>query len=175
MKINDSLPKKLLPFIFSIIIMVADQLSKIWVIDNIPLNSIHSQFFGDFLRIIHVRNLGIAFSIGGQASGILRALLFLALPSIMIILMAVYSIFSKSLNTLQRYLLAGIIGGGVGNLIDRYLRPEGVVDFIDVKFYGLFGLERWPTFNIADSAIFVCGIFFAIYITFFQKGRDIRA
>ena len=35
---------------------------------------------------------------------------------------------------------------------------QGVLDFIDVKFWGLFGLERWPTFNVADSAVVVCGI-----------------
>lgn len=55
-----------------------------------------------------------------------------------------------------------ILGGGVGNIIDRIFRPLGVVDFIDVRFYGLFGLERWPTFNIADSAIVVGGILLII-------------
>ena len=55
-------------------------------------------------------------------------------------------------------MVVGIIGGGIGNLIDRIFRAEGVVDFIDVKFYGLFGMERWPTFNVADSAVVVCGI-----------------
>ena len=56
----------------------------------------------------------------------------------------------------------GIVGGGLGNLVDRFFRKEGVVDFIDVKFYGLFGLERWPTFNVADSAVVVCGILLII-------------
>jgi len=51
-------------------------------------------------------------------------------------------------------------------LLDRFFRAEGVVDFIDVKFFGLFGLERWPTFNVADSAIVVCGagLFIALFI-----------
>ena len=56
----------------------------------------------------------------------------------------------------------GIVGGGFGNLIDRFFRAEGVVDFIDVKFYGLFGMERWPTFNVADSAVVVCGLLLVI-------------
>ena len=57
-----------------------------------------------------------------------------------------------------------MIGGGISNLLDRFFRVEGVVDFIDVEFYGLFGLERWPTFNIADSAIVVgaAGLFIII-------------
>ena len=54
--------------------------------------------------------------------------------------------------------MAGIIGGGFGNLIDRIFRPAGVVDFIDVRFYGIFGLERWPTFNVADASVVVAGI-----------------
>ena len=56
----------------------------------------------------------------------------------------------------------GIVGGGIGNLIDRAFRAEGVVDFIDVKFFGIFGLDRWPTFNVADSSIIICGILLAI-------------
>jgi signal peptidase II len=66
----------------------------------------------------------------------------------------------------------GIIGGGFGNLIDRFFRPDGVVDFIDVKFYGLFGLERWPTFNVADSAVVVCGSLLFISMLFFSVKKE---
>jgi len=67
------------------------------------------------------------------------------------------------------WFICGILGGGFGNLIDRFFRSEGVVDFIDVKFYGLFGLERWPTFNIADAAIVVCA--FGLFIMIFLQER----
>jgi signal peptidase II len=50
----------------------------------------------------------------------------------------------------------GIIGGGIGNIIDRIFRTDGVVDFVSVKFYGLLGMDRWPTFNVADSSVVVC-------------------
>ena len=46
----------------------------------------------------------------------------------------------------------------MGNLIDRFFRPAGVVDFIDVRFFGILGMDRWPTFNIADMSVVVCGI-----------------
>ncbi|HOX92234.1 MAG TPA: signal peptidase II, partial [Spirochaetales bacterium] len=62
---------------------------------------------------------------------------------------------------LQGAELAGIIGGGMGNILDRIFRADGVVDFLSVKFYGLFGLERWPTFNVADATVVVCGILLA--------------
>ena len=43
-------------------------------------------------------------------------------------------------------------------------RPDGVVDFLDFKFYGLFGLERWPTFNIADASLVVASIVLVILL-----------
>ena len=55
-------------------------------------------------------------------------------------------------------MICGIVGGGMGNLIDRFFRPAGVVDFIDVRFFGILGMDRWPTFNIADMSVVVCGI-----------------
>jgi signal peptidase II len=58
--------------------------------------------------------------------------------------------------------MGGILGGGLGNLIDRIFRPEGVVDYLSFKFYGMFGLERFPAFNVADSSIVVSGILLVI-------------
>jgi signal peptidase II len=80
------------------------------------------------------------------------------MPLIFLGIVIVVYMKSNDFTKLQRWAIAGIVGGGIGNLIDRIFRPEGVVDFIDVKFYGLFGMERWPTFNVADSAVVVCGI-----------------
>ena len=57
------------------------------------------------------------------------------------------------------------------NLIDRFFRANGVVDFIDVKFYGLFGLERWPTFNIADAAVVISFVLLILY-SFFKKKKE---
>jgi signal peptidase II len=67
-----------------------------------------------------------------------------------------YYFKSADFNGLQRWAVAGIIGGGVGNIIDRIFRPDGVVDFVSIKFFGIFGLERWPTFNIADASVVIC-------------------
>jgi len=46
-----------------------------------------------------------------------------------------------------------------------------VVDFIDIKFYGLFGFERWPTFNAADSSVVVCCILLFISIILDSKNK----
>ena len=148
---------RLLPFTLTLAVIALDQLTK-WIVSvTVKPWSVGASFFGDFLRIVRVYNPGIAFSIGGDLSGDLRSLLFGLMP-LLVILVVVFVYFrSKDLNAFQRWCITGIIGGGLGNLLDRFFRTEGVLDFIDVKFYGLFGFERWPTFNVADSSVVVCG------------------
>ena len=88
----------------------------------------------------------------------LRRPLFLALPLAVVAIILLYYLRTGELSQLQRWLVAAVLGGGAANFVDRVLRPAGVVDFIDVKFYGLFGLARFPTFNVADSSVVVGGI-----------------
>ena len=168
--------KKLIPLILMILVIILDQLTKYLIVKNIPINTIGAQFFGDFLRVIHVSNPGIAFSIGHGWSLGARGILFRAVPLVVLIIVLGVYFRNDDFTKLQRWAIAGIVGGGFGNLIDRFFRAEGVVDFIDVKFYGLFGLERWPTFNIADSAVVVCGILliisFAVTIKTKKAGED---
>lgn len=83
----------------------------------------------------------------------------------------VYYVRGRGLTPLLRWAMGLILGGGTGNLIDRIFRPEGVVDFISVNMYGLFGMERFATFNIADSAITIGEILLVIgiLVSEFQK------
>ena len=159
---------KLLPLTLTVAVILCDQLSKQLIINNISPNDLSAGywFFGDFLRIIHVRNPGVAFSLGHTLSTNVRHILFGFAPLIVIVWAFVVYFRNNTFNSLQRWAICGIIGGGFGNLYDRFFRTEGVVDFIDVKFYGLFGLERWPTFNIADAVILICG--FTLVISFLR-------
>lgn len=153
---------KLLPLILAVVVIILDQITKALVCRFIPVNTIGAQFLGDFLRIIHVRNPGVAFSFGARWSDALRRLAFSVIPLIVLgIVLGIY-FRNNDFTKLQRWAISGVIGGGFGNIIDRIFRPDGVVDFIDVKFYGLFGLDRWPTFNVADSAVVVCGILLVV-------------
>jgi len=158
------------PFILTAIIVLLDQATKIAVAVLVRPYTVGFSLFGDFFRIIHVYNPGIAFSIGGDLPVQIRRVLFGLLPLAGIAFVLVIYFRTNSFTRLQRWCIAGIIGGGIGNLIDRFFRPEGVLDFLDVKFYGLFGLERWPTFNIADSSIVICGIIMVISV--FLQTRD---
>ncbi len=88
----------------------------------------------------------------------LRVILFIVVPLLVLAAVGFYLVRGKDLTEGQKWTLAAIVGGGLGNQIDRIFRPDGVIDFLDFKFYGLFGLERWPTFNIADASLVVSSI-----------------
>ncbi|MDR1107826.1 MAG: signal peptidase II [Spirochaetaceae bacterium] len=172
---------KLLPFLLTAGIILADQGVKLFIVKNWPLAGGHGTFIkdvfdNDFLWIYHVRNRAIAFSLGDTLPEFIRPVLFIFTPLILLGGLVGYYFKSTEITALQRWVLAGIIGGGLGNLIDRIFRPEGVVDFISVKFYGLFGLERWPTFNIADASVVVsCMVLFlSILFTKTPSGENLH-
>lgn len=150
--------KRIAPFFLTLGILIVDQITKAIIVAQIPAydwSSFVNVIGADFLRFIHVKNLGVALSIGQDTSPLLRLIFFKLLPLLVMGYLAVLIFrrekegFSQS----QSWCLAGILGGGLGNLVDRFFRPDGVVDWIDFKFFGIFGWERFPTFNIADSAI----------------------
>ena len=164
------LTQRLWPFSLTAAIVLLDQLTK-WIVSvTVRPWSVGPSFGGDLLRIVNVYNPGIAFSIGDSLAGNVRSLLFGLLPLIVIVFVLVVYFRSEELSSFQRWCVAGIVGGGLGNLLDRFFRPEGVLDFIDVKFFGLLGFDRWPTFNVADSSVVVCGILLMISLLISIKG-----
>ncbi|MDR0375136.1 MAG: signal peptidase II [Treponema sp.] len=170
--------KKLLPFSLTAFIILADQAVKTFIAQNwrLPPSGgvfIKDVFGNDLLWIVHVRNKAIAFSLGEELSDAVRPVLFIILPLVALGAVIWYYFKSCDFTRSQRWAVAGIVGGGLGNLIDRVFRPDGVVDFISVKFFGLFGFDRWPTFNIADACVVVCCI--VLLLSIFTDKRDIRA
>jgi signal peptidase II len=149
---------KIVPLLVSVLIIIADQLTKFMVVSNIPLRSTGFSILNGFFRIIHTRNKAVAFSLGQSLPDEVRTVLFIGIPLLLLGAALIYYFRSSEITSMQRWAVAGILGGGLGNLIDRVFRSLGVVDFIDFKFYGLLGFQRWPTFNIADAAIVVSGI-----------------
>ena len=156
---------KALPFTLTGLVVLADQLVKAFIVKHWPEGSdISDVFHNDFLWIIHVRNKAIAFSLGSGLPESIRPALFIVLPLLVLGFLVWYYLNSNEFTPLQRWAVAGILGGGLGNLIDRIARPAGVVDFISVNFYGFLGLSRWPTFNIADSAVVISGLILLVSI-----------
>ncbi|WP_319475669.1 signal peptidase II [Marispirochaeta aestuarii] len=163
-------PNLYLPLVLTAVIILADQLTKLLIVANIPYHTVGFAWGGDFLWILHTRNLGVAFSIGYGLPAAVRGVVFVLLPLAVLAGVLVYYFRTNELLVLQRWCIAAIIGGGLGNQIDRIFRPQGVVDFVSVKFYGIMGLERWPAFNVADASIVVGGILLAL--SFLLHGRE---
>lgn len=154
-----SIKGKIGPMILALGVIALDQISKaIIVAVSGNQTGVLANYFGDLLYITHQRNLGAAFSLADSLPGPARILGLVAIPVIVLLCLLIYTVKSKDFTDLQVWAIFAIIGGGFGNIIDRIFRPLGVVDFISVKFFGLFGMQRWPTFNVADSAVVVGGI-----------------
>ena len=166
--------KRMLPLTLAGFVLLLDQATKIYIANNWPINSFITDVFGnDVLHIIHVRNPVIAFSLGHNLPEPLRPWLFIVVPLLVLGFLMWYYFKTDEFNQLQRWAVAGIAGGGLGNIIDRIFRPDGVVDFISVKFYGIFGFERWPTFNVADTSVVIgCLLMFVSILTTPNKPKE---
>lgn len=147
-------------FLGIFLVIALDQLTKILVNYYIPLNTVYLSLGDHFFRLIHVRNTGIAFSLGDAFPDLLRIILFIVIPLLILIFLTALLVLNNKVIMAGKYPFLNeiafilIIGGGLGNLIDRCFRG-GVIDFLDFHFYGLFGLDRWPAFNMADSCVFI--------------------
>lgn len=130
----------------SLVVIVLDQVSKLWVIDVLQ--------YGDgialtsFFNLVHARNAGAAFSFLANESGWQR-FFFIGIATAASILI-VYLLRKHATERWFSLALSLVLGGALGNLIDR-VRFGYVVDFLD--FY--YGAWHFPAFNVADSAITV--------------------
>lgn len=131
-------------FLVSGIIVVLDQLSK-WAVMTIVMDPPRNIPLTDFLNIILTRNYGVSFSLFYD-KGDLTKWLLIGLSSFITLFLAGWLFQLKSF--MARIGIAMIIGGAIGNIIDRALYG-GVTDFIDFHYAGI----HFPAFNVADSAI----------------------
>ena len=133
--------------ILSLIFLIIDQITKILVIKILPLSG-SIEIIKNFFYIIPTNNTGAAFSI------LLGKRIFLIVVAILIIGILLYYIKKNKVDgKLNIIAFSLIIGGSLGNLIDRIVRGY-VVDFISIKL----GSYNFPIFNVADTLIGV-GVF----------------
>lgn len=146
--------------LIGLLIVVADQLSKVWIRINLPEG--HSLFQVGFFRITHVHNTGAAFGLFRDQSFALTVVAIIAITVILVYTFVGYR-HLPWLDSLSGKLALGLIlGGTVGNLIDR-LRFGYVTDFIDLSY--------WPAFNIADSAVTVGVTIFVVSLLFLSPTK----
>ena len=146
-------------------IVVLDQVSKYIVMTRIEIHRSISMISGYF-NLVHTRNRGVAFGMFNRPGSDLGYYLLLSATFVAVILLLFW--FSR-LKQEERILTPGlslILGGAIGNLIDR-IRLHEVIDFLD--FY--IGPYHWPAFNVADSAITV-GTFWVVLGLLFLIPRE---
>jgi len=146
----------------SVIVVIADQLSKIWVRHALPTTTHKIEVITAHLDFIHRKNPGIAFSLFASAKWAPFVFAAISVVAVIFIIRLIYK--NKNLPIIVTAALGAIAGGATGNLIDRIIPPHKVIDFID--FY--IGQWHWPAFNIADSSICI-GAFLLIISSFIYR------
>lgn len=146
-------------------IVIVDQLTKL-IVDRTMTLYQSIPIIDGFFSLTYVRNTGAAFGIFAGSAEIFRRP-FLILVSIV----AIIFIFTmlRRLEDREKGLisaLAFIVGGAVGNLIDRLIYGE-VIDFLDCYW----GSYHWPAFNVADSFITI-GVGLTVFCLYTHKGDD---
>ena len=132
-------------------VVLLDQLSKWWAVSQLPSDPV--RLIGDDIGFVLVRNTGSAFSLFQAFTP------FLAIVAIVVAVILVRTV-RRTRDTLMVVGLSLVLGGALGNLIDRLFRTPGflkgaVVDFVHVGDF--------PTFNVADSAITIGAILIVVW------------
>jgi len=159
-------------FYISLVIIFFDQFSKIsikqyWVQNNLFYNKIN--IIGDYLRFVFVENPGIAFGIDTSKYHI-----YITILTVFAVIILSYYLYILVLErSYERLSWSFILGGAIGNCIDRVMvlipgsQYRGVIDFIDIGI----GEHRWYIFNIADGAITI-GLIIYIFQTYILKYKN---
>lgn len=143
--------------IFSAFVLIADQISKLIIKSRFEIHD-SVEIFGSFFRFTYIENPGMAFGIRWGNGAFFTT--FAAFASVVIL---VYLYRIRHERFLSRFALAVILGGAIGNLIDRFAYGR-VIDFLD---FGI-GDARWPIFNIADASV-TMGMIMLISVVIFEK------
>ncbi len=139
-----------------ILIVIFDQLTKYWATIYLkPIDTIG--LINNVFHLTYVENKGAAFSLLQN-----QRWLFISVTIIIIIVLSYMIITKKIKGYLSLICASFIIGGGIGNLIDRIFNGF-VVDFFD------FRLINFAVFNVADSFVFIGGVIWAVWYFFFCK------
>ena len=163
------MPKLALAFI----VVIIDQFSKL-MIKYSDLTPIPENILGNLLRFTHIENPGLAF---GISVGSFSWLLFIITVLITLYIMY-YLLFGDNLLKGEALSLNFILGGAIGNLIDRGLTLfnlfdyKGVIDFIDI---GIGDFYRWPyIFNIADLSVTIGITIFILSSYMYSRQNDLE-
>jgi signal peptidase II len=177
MKNDDQQKKSVILYSLVAVIVLLDQITKYVVKSTMHLYQ-SIEVIGNFLRLTYIENPGMAFGIQFE-----NKFWFTVLSVLAAAIVVIYLVRMANERFVFRFSLALILGGAIGNLIDRLLYGR-VVDFVDVEFFDIslpafnflvfefpgYDMTRWPVFNVADSAV-TCGMILLTWMIFTQKSQ----
>ena len=154
----------ILAIVCAVLFLVADQVSKYLVVQNIPLNG-EAEFINGLISFHHIHNSGGAWGFMENHTWLLLSITVIA----MIICFAML-LKTKKNDKLLFWALCLVMSGGLGNMIDRIFRGGKVVDFLVFDFY-----KQFPRFNIADCVVVIgAGLIVIYFIIDFGKNLKER-
>lgn len=148
-------------------VLVLDQWTKVLALDHVR-GQLPRVYLGGFFRIEYAENSGAFLSLGAALSQETRFWIFVVAVAIFLVGAGWVLFRDRRLDRMSAFALSIILGGGIGNLIDRSIRPNhGVVDFLNVGI----GNFRTGIFNIADMAIML-GVILLAWKSFRSSETD---
>jgi len=152
--------------LLSLAIVVVDQVTKVSVMESMRLHE-SIPVIANLFSITYIRNPGAAFGFLSSSSSSFR-FVFFGLTSVFAVgLLGMIMVRMPKDDWMGRLSVAGILGGAIGNLLDR-LRYGEVIDFLDFYINGY----HWPAFNVADSAITVGVVFLILHFATEKEPED---
>lgn len=142
-------------------VLVVDVVTKL-LAEALLARHLPLEVFGNWVQLRLVYNEGAAF---GLHLGEYSRWIFFGLAVVALVVLGSMVRQAQPGDRLRLWALGLLCGGAAGNLIDRIRSPQGVVDFLDVGV----GFRRWPTFNVADSAITIGAV--ALALSLWLEGR----
>lgn len=144
-------------------LLALDALSK-WLVQRTFHPGESVPVVGDLLRLTYVLNPGAAFglSVGPWSREVFAAVAVVATGVLAVLVRA-----TPGHDRIRLVALSLVLGGAVGNLLDRLRSPGGVVDFLDVGM----GVLRWPVFNVADVGV-TCGALLLVLLVWREEREE---
>jgi signal peptidase II len=150
-----------LNFIILVIVFLSDRISKFYILKLAEVETSVDIYVTPYLNLFLIWNKGIAFGLLSMNESIIYNIFTLIIGLIIIVIL----FMMWKYNNIQRYFLAIVAGGALGNLYDRVVYTA-VPDFIDLHFHGF----HWFIFNVADIFITI-GVFCLILVELFFNNK----
>ena len=140
-----------------------DQWTKVWAVENVK-NHAPTEYLGDFFRFHYAENTGAFLGSGSDLSPTASFWVLKIIPLLVLLGLFGYLLFTKEMPRVATIAFSMVVGGGISNIVDRFLNDGHVVDFMNM---GL-GSLRTGIFNFADVFIMI-GIGLLLFSQFFLK------